>query len=83
VGAYRNGICAQNNSIGHAAVEYLLQHPIGTQTIYRGPEPTEDSGVWRVLEVRVRTRWEVLPYFAPVGRAECRSDWRTADAPIE
>jgi len=83
VRAYPNGICAQNNHPpGGGAVEYLVQHPSGTQTIYWLPGPRDYGAVWHVVDVRVRTRWEVLPWFAPAGRAECRSDWRTADAPI-
>jgi hypothetical protein len=83
VRGYPTGICATNNQPGHGALaEYLVQQPSGTQTIYFVPEPTQAGGPWRVLWVHVRTRWEVLPEFAPVGRADCRSDWRTADAPI-
>jgi hypothetical protein len=81
VRAYPNGVCAQHN-VRTAKVEYLVQHPSGTQTLYVVPQPTEPTGVWRVLEVRVRTRWEALPHFAPSGRADCRSDWRTSDSPI-
>jgi hypothetical protein len=84
VRGYPTGICATNNQPGHGALaEYLVQQPSGTQTIYFVPEPTQADGPWRVLWVHVRTRWAVLPEFAPVGRADCRSDWRTADAPIQ
>ena len=83
VRAYPNGICAQNNKPARGGlVEYLVQRPSGTQTIYFLPQPHEHGGVWRVVEVRVRTRWEVLPEFAPAGKAECSADWRTSDSPI-
>jgi hypothetical protein len=83
VHAYPHGVCTTAPYGFYGAVEYLVPHRGGTQTIYVVTFPKVSGRArWRVIEVRVRTPFQRLPEFAPDWPGHCRKDWRTADVPF-
>ncbi len=82
VHAYPHGVCTTVPYGFWGAVEYLVPHKGGTQTIYLVDWPKRAGPArWRVIEVRVRTPFRRLPEFGPDWPGHCAKNWRTGDAP--
>jgi len=85
VKGYPHGLCSWFWSGPDAGLAYLVPHKGGTQLIFtfrKWPEQNRATFVtYAVLEVVVRTRYQVLPEFAPGYEHRCLDGWQTTKQP--